>query len=128
MKKYFLTMATLALFAIGFVASDEDESSSSENANSTPQTEQKQETEADRQAKEEEEKQAKIDKMMKEAYERGKSEGMTYSSYKDCDVWFSKRWFTPSTDEEFEIYRKYKKEYDRGFDDGHAAKQRMKNM
>ena len=36
MKKYFLTMATVALFAIGFAASDEEESSSSES--STPQT------------------------------------------------------------------------------------------
>lgn len=54
MKKYFLTMATVALFAIGFAASDEEESSSSES--STPQTEQKQETEAERQAREQKEK------------------------------------------------------------------------
>lgn len=31
MKKYFLTMATVALFAVGFAASDEEESSSNES-------------------------------------------------------------------------------------------------
>ena len=57
MKKYFLTMATVALYAIGFAASDEEESSNSSSSSSAPQTEQKQETEADRQAQEQKEKQ-----------------------------------------------------------------------
>ena len=43
MRKYFFTMATVALFAIGFSASDEEESSNSSSSSSTPQTEQKQE-------------------------------------------------------------------------------------
>lgn len=77
MKKYFLTMATVALFAIGFAASDEEESSSSES--STPQTEQtqesqevqseqKQESEAERQ---EREKQEKVKKVAEIAYQKG---------------------------------------------------------
>ena len=45
MKKYFMTVATVALFAIGFAASDEEESSNSSSSSSAPQTEQKQETE-----------------------------------------------------------------------------------
>lgn len=60
MKKYFLTMAVMAIFAIGFAASDEEGSSSSNS------TEQKQE---------------KIDKMMKEAYAESKSTAMSYTYY-----------------------------------------------
>lgn len=54
MKKYFMTMATIALFAIGFAASDEEESSNS-SSSSEPQTEQKQESEAERQARDQKE-------------------------------------------------------------------------
>ena len=54
MKKYFMTVATIALFAIGFAASDEDESSNS-SFSSESQTEQKQESDAERQAREQKE-------------------------------------------------------------------------
>lgn len=140
MKKYFLTMVTVALFAIGFAASDEEESSSkSSNESSISQTEQKQETEAERQvreqkeeadrkAREQKEKQVKFNKMMKEAYEFGKKQGIQFTYYQECNVHFTYQWFTPSTDEEYEIFRKYKEEYDRGFEEGQAAKERMKNM
>jgi len=128
MKKYFLTVATVALFAIGFAASDEEESSNSSSSSSEPQTEQKQETEAERKAREQKEKQAKYDEMMKDAYEFGKKQGMQFTYYQECNGHFTAYWFTPSTDEEFEIFRKYKEEYDRGFEEGHKAKERMNNM
>lgn len=139
MKKHFLTVATVALFAIGFAASDEEESSNSSSSSSEPQTEQKQETEAERKAREkkeeserkereQKEKQAKYDEMMKDAYEFGKKQGMQFTYYHECNGHFTAYWFTPSTDEEFEIFRKYKEEYDRGFEEGHKAKERMNNM
>ena len=58
MKKYFLTMATVALFAVGFAASDEEENSSnSSNDSSKPQTEQKQEQKKESQEVQSEQKQ-----------------------------------------------------------------------
>jgi hypothetical protein len=58
MKKYFLTMATVALFAVGFAASDEEENSSnSSNDSSKPQTEQKQEQKKESQEVKSEQKQ-----------------------------------------------------------------------
>lgn len=58
MKKYFLTMATIALFAVGFAASDEEENSSnSSNDSSKPQTEQKQEQKKESQEVKSEQKQ-----------------------------------------------------------------------
>ena len=84
MKKVFLTMAVMALFAIGFAASDEEESSNSGSSNSAPKTEQKQETEAERQAREKKEqddlqakeKQEKIKKIADVAYQKGWNERM----------------------------------------------------
>lgn len=92
MKKVFLTMAVMALFAIGFAASDEEESSNSGSSNSAPKTEQtqeteakqKQETEAERQAREKKEqddlqakeKQEKIKKIADMAYQKGWNERM----------------------------------------------------
>ena len=128
MKKYLLTMATVALFAIGFAASDEEESSNSSSSSSTPQVEQKQETEAERQAREKREKQEKLKEILKDAYEYGVSQGKQFTYYQECDLYFTKRWFTPSTDEEFEIFRKYKEEYNRGWDEGKRIKEKMRNM
>ena len=67
MKKYLLTMGVIALFAVGFAASDED-SSKSNSESSFEQAEQKQETEAERQANEE---QQKIKKVAEIAYQMG---------------------------------------------------------
>ena len=131
MRKYFLTLSTIALFAIGFAASDEESSSSSPSSSSssgTQQVEQKKETEAERQAREKREKQEQFERMMKDAYDYGVSQGKTFTYYQECDGYFTKRWFTPSTDEEFEIFRKYKEEYNRGFDEGHRIKEKMRNM
>ena len=77
MKKYFLTMATIALFAVGFAASDEEEGSSNES--SVSQTEQKQDTEEmqseqkqeSEEARQEREKQEKIKKVAEIAYKKG---------------------------------------------------------
>lgn len=60
MKKYFLTMATVALFAIGFAASDDDESSNNENSNSTAQTEQQVAQMEPKEEKQEEKEQEKL--------------------------------------------------------------------
>ena len=68
MKKYFMTVATVALFAIGFAASDEESSSSSESKNESQQTEQTQESQAERQ---EREKQEKVKKVAEIAYQKG---------------------------------------------------------
>lgn len=61
MKKYYLTMVVMAIFAIGFAASDEETSSSS----SEPQ---RQETQAEKEARE---KQEKVERVAKMAYQKG---------------------------------------------------------
>ena len=68
MKKFFFTMVTLALFAIGFAASDEESSSSSERKSKSQQTELEQESEVERQ---EREKQEKVNKVAEIAYKKG---------------------------------------------------------
>lgn len=129
MKKFFMTVATVALFAIGFAASDEDESSSNSSDVQTEQKqEQEQESDAEQNASEQKDKKAQLQEMLKDAYEYGKEQGMLFTYYQECNPYFTKRWFTPSTDEEYEIFRKYKSEYDRGFAEGQDAKKRMNNM
>ena len=142
MKKYFLTMATIALFAVGFAASDEEESSSNESsATQTEQkqeteaeqkqeteAEQKQETEAERKAREKREKEKKIKEILKEGYEYGKKQGMQFTYYQECQKHFCDWHFTPSTDEQMEIFRQYKEQYDKGFEEGHNLKEKMRNM
>lgn len=64
MKKYLLTMAVMAIFAIGFAASDEEDSSKGASSS----TEQKQESPAEKEARE---KQEKINKVAKMAYQKG---------------------------------------------------------
>lgn len=122
MRKYLLTLSTIALFAFGFAASDEDTSGGSQ------QVEQKQETETERKAREEREKQERINDMIKEAYEYGKKQGIQYTYYQKCNQHFTSWYFTPSTDEQFEIFNRYKAEYDRGFNDGQATKRKMDSM
>jgi len=137
MKKYFLTMATVALFAIGFAASDEEESSSnSSNDSSKPQTEQKQEqkqeTEAEREAKEKAEK--KKDLLEHARYwanSFSSTQGPSCSrSYRDgkCKERFLDKIPNPTTDEDFELYREFKKVWDEEWDKVQTAKQRMDNM
>lgn len=77
MKKYFMTVATVVLFGIGFAASDEKSSSSSESKSESQQTEQ---TQADREASE---KQVKIDKIAKMAYQKGWDERMNRRDFPD---------------------------------------------
>ena len=131
MKKYFLTMATVALFAIGFAASDEEESSSSES--STPQTEQKQETEAERKAREQKEEAERKEAKKKEIAERGYKDGyelgfgLDYHQYETFD--FSKMarrnytaWYgAPSSSEEKELYDIFEQNYKRGIEEGYKA-------
>ena len=132
MKKYFLSIAVMAIFAIGFAASDETESSIS-SSNSSPQTEQKQETqkqesEAERKAREKKEK-------IEKAKERGKFWGKmagqnsmreAYAKGDYCKERFISEFGTPSTDEDFELYTDYFKEaYCDSYDETIMAKSRM---
>ena len=144
MKKYLLTIATLALFAIGFAASDEEENSSkSSSESSAPKTEQRQETEAESQAREQKEKaerQAKEkNEKKKELLEHARYWANTFSSsmgadcsrgYRDgkCKERFLDMIPNPSTDEDFELYKEFKKVWDEEWDKVQAAKQRMDNM
>lgn len=137
MKKYFLTMATVALFAIGFAASDEEESSSSES--STPQTEQKQETEAERKAreqKEEAERQAreqkeaadKMEKLRKEVadagYKKGYEQGWQGSMplVGEEEIYYKHKFGVPTSNEEKELFQLYKQKYREGYKEGQASR------
>lgn len=138
MKKYFLTMAVMALFAIGFTASDEEESSNSES--SAPKTEQKQESEADRKAreqKEEAERKAKEQKekenKKKEIAEKGYKDGyevgfgLDWHQYETFDFSRMARrdytaWYgAPSSSEEKELYDIFEQNYKRGIEEGYKA-------
>ena len=129
MKKYFFTMAVMAIFAIGFAASDEEESASTES--SSPQTEVKQESEADRQAREREkeakEKKKEEEKMLEYARWCGEQQcTMTYPI--EAKKWYIGRWGTPSTEEDFKKFEKFKAEYERALEKGREAARRMDNM
>lgn len=136
MKKYFFTMAVMALFAIGFTASDEEESSNSES--SAPKTEQKQESEADRKAREQKEeaerkaneqkeKENKKTKLAKEAYDEGYDEGYAaspaqYSTLNPKNLARNKyvTWNgAPKTEEEKELCDMYIENYVKGWEEGH---------
>lgn len=112
MKKYLFTVLTLAVFAVCFVASDDSDSSNSSVENS----------------------QSKEEEICKDAYEAGKDDAMTYSSSLDekerddyCRIWYTTVIGTPSTDEEIAIYKKARKEYDRGYTDGLKIQSEMEN-
>lgn len=131
MKKYFLTMAVVALFAIGFAASDEEESSNSES--SAPKTEQKQESEADRKAREQKEKEKQQEKKKKQIAEEGYKHGYeagfscNYHEYErfhwdrmarqDYTAWHD----APTSSEEKELYQIFEKNYLRGVEEGYKA-------
>lgn len=131
MKKYFLTMATVALFAIGFAASDEE--GSSQPGSSTTQKEQKRETEAERKAREQKEMAERKEAKKKEIAERGYKDGyelgfgLDYHQYDTFD--FSKMarrnytaWYgAPSSSEEKELYDIFEQNYKRGIEEGYKA-------
>ena len=127
MKIYILSILTIALFAVGFAASDEDESSSSGS-----QMEQKQETEAEaeaeRQAREQREKESQKEKKKKEiaeaGYKKGYEDGFS-STYKDPDyarIVYNVRYGAPTNSEEMELFRIFEENYNKGFDEGHKAR------
>ncbi len=105
-----------------------EELSNKRKAAMNPAIEQKQESPAEKAARKKEEKQRMIDKMMKDAFAYGKSQAMQFTYYQDCDMWFRSRWFTPETDEELSIYKRYKAEYDKGWDEGKRIKAKMDNI
>ncbi|SEA64896.1 hypothetical protein SAMN04487851_11041 [Prevotella sp. tc2-28] len=132
MKKYFFTAATVALFAIGFAASDEETSSSnSSSESSVPQTEQKQETEAERQAREEKERAAKIKELEEKGYKAGYKAGFsaTPAIYRTTDakkqgkIYYSAGFSTPTSEEELELCNLFAEKYEEGFEAGYRAGQ-----
>ena len=134
MKKYFLTMATIALFAIGFAASDEDESPNS-SSSSGSQTEQKQESEVERQAREQKEKKDQQENKKKEiekkAYEAGYRHGLsqgpvTYSQDDPKDaarIYYNTYYGIPSSSEEKEMHNLFLEHYVKGYHDGYKSKE-----
>ncbi len=137
MKKYFLTVSVMALFAIGFAASDEDESSNS--GSSVTQTEQKQETEAERQARErkeeaerkareqkakEERAEAKKKKVAEAGYERGREKAFEGGPLLPdaVNICYSNRFGTPSNSEEMELFKIYKQNFEKGYEEGLNAR------
>ena len=127
MKKYFLTMATVALFAVGFAASDEEESSSNESP--ATQTELKQETEAERQAREAKEEQERAEKerekLAKEGYDEGYKRGFgaTDFTYLQRERLAFENWKirhkAPSNPQEKELFNLFKDNYVKGFEEAY---------
>ena len=125
MKKYILSILTIALFAVGFAASDEDESSSSGS-----QMEQKQETEteAERQAREQREKESQKEKKKKEiaeaGYKKGYEDGFaeTLKLPDAAKIVYRVRYGAPTNSEEMELFRIFEENYNKGFDEGHKAR------
>ena len=137
MKKYFWTLSVMALFAIGFAASDDDSSSSSSSSSS--QTEQKQETEAerqererqeeaDRQAREQKEKESQQEKIKKEiaeaGYERGFELGFANRMLlpNEAETRYSARYGAPTNNEKMELFKIYKENFYKGYEEGKKAR------
>lgn len=137
MKKYLWTLSVMALFAIGFAASDDDSSSSS---SSSSQTEQKQETEAERQERE----RVKMKEELAD-YARKKANGIaTYShpavpgqpipqSTRDeqCQTAFLdflSDHSSSTTDDNMQLYKEFKKAWDEEYDKVEAAKRAMNSF
>lgn len=119
MKKIFLTMAVMALFAIGFAASDDDSSSSS-----SYQQEQKKETDEERKAREKKE---KLESVKSYGYKCGKDEAdKTFPI--EAKKWYIGRWGIPETDEDLRLFKIFEEEYYRGLNEGRAAIEKMNNM
>ena len=97
MKKYFLTMATVALFAVGFAASDEEESSSNE----TPATQTEQQAAQVEPNEEEQEK-----KVEEKVFKPGNSYiSNLISDYNDVTVQYELSMYNDGTFELKESYR-----------------------
>ena len=128
MKKYLWTFSVVALFAIGFAASD-DEKSSSSSSNSSSQTEQKQ------------------DEMKNELldYARKKANGIaTYShpavkgqpisrdvrdeQCKTAFLDYLRQYSSSTTDDNMQLYEEFKKAWDEEYDKVEAAKRAMDNF
>lgn len=143
MKKYFMTVATVALFAIGFAASDEENNESQQTEQKqTEQTEQKQETEAERQAREQKEeaerqareqaeKENKKKEILEQAQKAGYEKGFTVgpSSYITDDPkiyaksYYTSRYGAPTSSEEKELYEAFVSIYLEAYEEGHKAQQ-----
>lgn len=119
MKKYILSILTIALFAVGFAASDGDEGS---------QMEQKQETEAERQAREQREKESQKEKKKKKVaeagYKKGYEDGFSSTSKypDDAKIFYTIRYGAPTNSEEMELFRIFEENYNKGFDEGHKVR------
>ena len=129
----------MALFAIGFAASDEDESSNSSSSSPEPQTEQKQETEAERKAREkkeeadrqEREKQEKVKKVADIAYKKGYEMRMStrelISSESSAHMEYTMRYGKePEEEQSQERWNVFLENYQKGFSD--AANEIMKKI
>lgn len=129
MKKYFMTVATVALFAIGFAASDEENSESQQTEQQ--QTEQKQETEAERQAREQAKKENKKKKILERAQKEGYNNGFTIGpeSYQITDPKRTARglytiyYGAPTSSEEKELYEAFVSTYVEAYAEGYKAQQ-----
>lgn len=110
MKKNLFTMAVIAVFAIGFAASDGKESVNSDSSES--KTEQKQ---------------AKQDKILKEGYDRGYDDAMQYTYYREMNyrIPYTNLYGAPKSDEEIALYKQYKEQYDKGWEEGKKVKAKM---
>lgn len=132
MKKYFMTMAAIALFAVGFAASDEDESSSNES--SAPKTEQKQESSAEKAAREKKEEAERKEKRIKDVKELadywGNQDPFSHRSdaEKQCKDIYITRLGTPSTEEDFEMFQIWKEIYMAKWEEKQEAKRKMDNF
>ena len=122
MKKYYLTIVVMAIFAIGFAASDEETSSSS----SEPQ---RQETQAEKEARE---KQEKVERVAKMAYQKGYDTrkatwGQSIVSETAARLEYAIRYGREPEDEgQSERWNVFVENYQKGFSD--AAHDIMKKM
>lgn len=138
MKKFLFTTVVMAVFAIGFTASDEEESSSPETKQETieefrarmdrenaERRTRLQKEEAERKVKEQKEKQEKRKNMFKEAYENGYNTAIQYTFYQDCHIHYANEYGAPKSDADIALYKQYKIQYDKGWDAGRAVRNKM---
>lgn len=135
MKKYYFTLATLALFAIGFAASDEQKTD--DDSGSSTQTEQTQETKHTQKDSPEpkeksasEIKQEKIQSVLKDAERRANlcPESQYSFAEKDCESAYIYDFGTPSSEEDYEMYKLFKDKFMEIWNNKQKAKERMRNL
>lgn len=86
-----------------------------------------QKEEANRQEREQKEKQEKKNNILKEGYDRGYKDAIQFTYYSESNyrIAFTNLYGVPQNDEEIALFKQYKEQYDKGWNEGRKIKNKM---